>query len=111
MEDEIEAIRKKKLQELEKAAFEQRQMEEQMYQEQKEEMEAQKKIILRQILTQEARERLGNLRLTKPELVNAVEHQLILMANRLERPIDDKTLKIILQKMMPKKREPNIKWR
>ena len=58
--------------------------------------EAQKKQILAQILTPEARNRLGNLRLTKPEMVNQIELQLIqsAQAGSLRGKVTDEQLKV-----------------
>jgi len=86
--------------------IQQMQQEEQMRQQ----YEQQKKQALRQILTPEARQRLANLRLTKPELVNALEMQLIQLAEarQLQIPVSDATLKQILREMSGKKREIKI---
>ena len=110
MDEELEAIKKRKMQELEqeRSAMEQQQVNEEMLKKQQQEMDAQKKAILRRILTQDARERLGRLRLAQPELVDSIEHQLILASRSLGRQIDDATLKALLQKMMPKKKERKI---
>jgi len=110
MDDELEAIKKQKLKELEQeqAAFEQQRLNEEMLREQQKEMDAKKKVILRKVLTQEARERLGTLRLAHPELVDSIEHQLVLASQSLGRQIDDATLKVLLRKMIPKKKERKI---
>lgn len=110
MDDELEAIKKQKLKELEQeqAAFEQQELNEQMLRAQQKEMDTQKKAILRQVLTQKARERLGTLRLAHPELVDSLEHQLIRAAQSLDRQIDDATLKMLLRKMIPQKKERKI---
>lgn len=65
---------------------------------------------LRRILTPEARERLGRIRLAKPEVANAVEQQVIALAQtgRLQRAIDDATLRAILERIMPERREIKI---
>lgn len=96
MEEELEQIRKKKLQEL------------QMYyqqsiaaEEEEKETEVKKQMILGQILTQEAKERLERVKIAKPELAENVENQLILLlqSGRLSQQIDDNSLKIILRKI------------
>ena len=88
------------------ASLEQMQQEEQA----RKQFENQKKNALRQILTPEARQRLANLRLTKAELVNAIEMQLIQMAQakRLQIPVTDATLKQILRETTSNKREIHI---
>ena len=72
--------------------------------------EAQKKQILAQIMTSEARNRLANLRLTKPELVNQIELQLIqsAQAGSLRGKITDEQLKVLLRQIAGQKREIKI---
>ncbi|MCY0859428.1 MAG: DNA-binding protein [Sulfolobaceae archaeon] len=67
----------------------------------KEEEEAQKDAILRVILTPEARQRLNNVKLVKPELAEALENQLIALAQagRIQVPIDDDSLREILSRI------------
>ncbi|WP_455392272.1 DNA-binding protein [[Eubacterium] cellulosolvens] len=108
-DEELEQLRKKRLQELEmQQQLTQEQAEAQ--QEQQREIEEQKKQILRQIMTVEARERLGRIRLTKPEFVAGVEQQLILLAQtgQLNGKINDEMLRQLLRKLTPKKKEIKI---
>jgi programmed cell death protein 5 len=72
--------------------------------------EAERAEILRRIMTPEARERLGRIRLAKPDVANAVEQQVIALAasGRLPRAIDDATLRALLGRIMPEKREIKI---
>ena len=111
--DEIRRRRMEQLQQQQMAAqqqqsanYQQLQQEEQMRQQ----YEEQKKNALRQILTPEARQRLANLRLTKAELVNAIEMQLIQMAEtgRIQIPVSDATLKQILRETTNTKRGIHI---
>ena len=72
MAEDIEEIRKRKLMELQKRYLEgQKAQEEAIKQEM--ELEAQINAIMRKILTPEARERLGRVKLVKPELARQVE--------------------------------------
>ncbi len=66
--------------------------------------------ILRRILTTEARERLARIRLAKPDVASAVEQQLIALAasGRIQRAIDDATLRALLERIAPEKREIKI---
>ena len=66
--------------------------------------------ILRRILTPEARERLARIRLAKPDVASAVEQQLIALAasGRIQRAIDDATLRALLERIAPEKREIKI---
>ena len=111
---ELDEIRRRRMEQLQQQAatqqqganVQQMQQEEQMRQE----YEEQKKNALRQILSPEARQRLANLRLTKAELVNAIEMQLIQMAQsgRIQIPVSDDTLKQILRETTGSKREIHI---
>jgi programmed cell death protein 5 len=107
-EDELDALRQRKLQELQLRA-----QQEAVAQEQTKQMDAQKQMLMRQLLTPEARERLANLRMTRPDVVESVENQLIMLvqSGRLTQQIDDYTLRQILRKIMPKKREIKIERR
>lgn len=104
-DDELQMLRKKKLLEL------QAQQDHMVAaHEQAEAVEAQRQSILRQVLTPEARERLGRVKTAHPELAAEVERQLILLASsgRLARQVDDETLRQVLAKMMPNKKEISI---
>lgn len=72
--------------------------------------EAERAEVLRRLLTPEARERLGRIRLAKPDVAAAVEQQVIALAQsgRLQRMIDDTTLRAILERLMPDRREIKI---
>ena len=74
-------------------------------------MEAQKRQAMIQLLTPEARARLANIRLTKPEFVDQIEIQLIQLAQagRVQSQITDDQLKELLKKLIGQKREINIK--
>ncbi len=104
-DEELEELRRRKILDM------QRQQEQQaLMQEQAKRMEAEKAALMRQILTPEARERLGTVRVAYPEIAQAVEEQLIRLAQmgRIDRPIDEPTLRQILRKVSPQKRDINI---
>lgn len=86
---ELEEIKLKKLAEMRRKIEEER------------ERRARIEALLRQILTPEARERLYNLRLVKPDLARALEEQLVLLAQsgRVPIPITDEFLKKILAEL------------
>ncbi|MEM0116979.1 MAG: DNA-binding protein [Conexivisphaerales archaeon] len=71
-----------------------------------------KEAYLRMFLTSEARQRLSNVRMVKPELAQIVEDQIIQLGTtgRLRRQIDDEELKNILSKLSPGNREFRIKF-
>jgi programmed cell death protein 5 len=111
MDEELEKIKKKRLQELQQQSMLQDSMDEQ--ERQKQEFEEQKKAILRKILTTEARERLGRIKIARPDLAENVENQLIMLAqnDQLKNKINDEQLRLILSKILPKKRDFKIKRR
>ena len=108
--DDIEAIRKKKLRNLQQQqTFSQEDFEEA----QQKEFEDQKKLILRTILSDDARERLGRIRTARPEMAENLENQLVMLAQsgRLKNKINDEQLRELLSKMLPKKRDITIRRR
>lgn len=113
---ELDDIRRRRMEELRQQQLAQQQQQgvnlQQMQKEQemRERYEAEKKQALKQILTPEARQRLANLRLTKPELVNSIELQLIQLAQakRIQLPVTDDVLKQILRETSGQKREIHI---
>ncbi|RWS08654.1 programmed cell death protein 5-like protein [Dinothrombium tinctorium] len=80
-DDELQAIRAKRLQQLQSersaAGFDQQSNAEQQKQQQKEKEEELRNVILSQILTQEARARLNTLKAAKPGKAKSVEDMLI----------------------------------
>ena len=110
MSDELEAIKRRRLEQMQQQqAGAQYQAAQQQAQQQQ--VDEAKQTILRQILTPDARERLTSLKLARPQLAEQVEMQLISLAQsgRLQTMIDDAKLKVLLQQIQPKKREMTIK--
>jgi len=107
-DDELEAIRRRRIGEIQQQAQQQAVAEAQARQ-----VAAQRQSVLRQILTPEARERLGRIELAYPEVAESVESQLITLAQsgRVQSQIDDRTLQDILRRVVPKKREIKIERR
>lgn len=95
-EEEIEALLERRYQELlaRRQELERRKL-------QRELEEARRQELLRGILTPEARERLYNIRLVKPDIARAVEDRLIALAlqGRISRPLTDEELKSILEEI------------
>ena len=111
MDEDLEKLKRKKLQELQQQAEFQGSLEDQ--EAQQEEFEKQKKQILRAILTPEAKERLGRIKVARPEIVESIENQLIMIAQSggLKSKINDEQLRLLLSKVIPKKRDFTIKRR
>jgi programmed cell death protein 5 len=71
---------------------------------------AQKELILKQLLSSEARLRLNNVRMVKPDLAALVENYLIGMASqgRINSQVSDEQLKQILMSIQQPKRDFKI---
>jgi programmed cell death protein 5 len=104
-DEELEAIRRRKL-----LAMQQREDEQKQSQAERQ-LEAQKQALLRQILSPEARQRLTNLKMIKPQFTEQLELQLIQLAQtgKLPIPLSDARLKQILIQLQSRKRETKIR--
>ena len=109
MDEKLEELKKKKLEQLKKQAASEEGIDQQSDKE--EEFEKQKKLLLIRILTPEARERLGNIKVARPKIAENIEQQLIMLAQsgRLQNKINDKQLRELLSRIIPKKRDIKIK--
>jgi len=109
---ELNELRRRRLQQLQQQQMAEA-MNPQAYSAQEAEMqrrEQERADALRRILTPEARERLGRIRLAKPDVAASVEQQLLQLAasGRLQRQVDDATLRSLLERIMPERRETTI---
>jgi programmed cell death protein 5 len=105
-DEELEEIRRRKL-----LAMQQRMTDEQKQAQAEQQLEAQKQALLRQILSPEARQRLTNLKMIKPQFTEQLELQLIQLAQagKLPTPLPDAQLKQILIQLQSRKRETKIR--
>jgi programmed cell death protein 5 len=105
-DEELEAIRRRKL-----LAMQQKATDDQRHAQAEQQMEAQKQELLRKILSPEARQRLTNLKMVKPEFIEQLELQLIQLAQmgKVPVPMSDAQLKQILMQLQSRKREPKIR--
>jgi programmed cell death protein 5 len=103
-DDELDEIRKRKLLSMQNRMSDERQNQAEQ------QIEAQKQALLKQILSTEARQRLNNLKMIKPEFAEQIEVQLIQMAQagKLPIPLSDAQLKQILVQLQSRKRETKI---
>ncbi len=107
--DELEKIRKKKLEQLQRA--QQENLNQQMQQEsQMQQQIEQLEMIVKQALTREALQRYGNLKVAHPEKAMQV---LVILGQALQQgqisKVDDKMLKEVLIKLTPEKKDFKIK--
>jgi len=105
-DEELEELRRKKL-----LALQQKAAEEQRQAQAEQQLELQKQALLRKILTPEARQRITNLKMIKPEFTDQLELQLIQLAQtrKLPIPLTDEQLKQILIQLQAQKHEPKIR--
>ena len=105
-EEELEQLRRRRLAELQMAAAE-----EDRRAEVQQQVQNQKQAILKRILTTEARQRLMNIKMVKPEFADQVELQLIQLAQsgRVKLPISDAQLKEALVRLQPQRKDIKIR--
>ena len=105
-DDELENLRRKRLSELKQQATG-----DQNQSQANKQVDAQKQALLRKILSPEARQRLTNLKMIKPEFTDNIELQLIQLAQmgKLPIPLPDAQLKQILIQLQSQKRETKIR--
>jgi programmed cell death protein 5 len=107
-DDELEELRKEKLEELQEQG---KQGETQDAARQQ--AEAQKKALLRQHLTDEARKRLNTVKMSREDFGEQVEQQIIALARsgRIQDKIDDEKMKQLLKELKPDDKDFNIRRR
>lgn len=108
VDDELAELRRRKMEQMQRQALDQQAMEEEAARQQQ--MDAQIRTALMEILEPEARERLNTIKLTRPEFAKAVEQQLVMLAQsgRIRQRITDEQLKALLAQLTPSKKEFRI---
>lgn len=108
---ELDELRQKRLRQLQ-AMQQQGQQQSVQQQLQAQQMEEQIDLIMRQIMTPEARERLANIRMARPEFARQVEILLIQLyqGGRLKQ-LTDEQFKALLAKISGTKRESKIQMK
>ena len=108
-DDELAEIRRRRLEQLQRQSADQQALDEELRHQKQ--VDAQIHHILLQILEPEARERLANIKLTKPEFARAIEQQLVALAQsgRIKQKITDAQLKELLRQLVPQKKDWNIR--
>ena len=105
-DEELDDIRRRRM-----LALQRRMAQEQQRAQIEQQVEQQKQTVLRQILTPEARRRINNLKMIKPEFAAQLELQLIQLAQagRIQIPLTDEQLKELLTKLQSAKRDIKIR--
>ncbi|MFC4987653.1 MULTISPECIES: DNA-binding protein [Saliphagus] len=113
-DDELEQLREERLEELqdqaggeggEEAAAQREAAQQQA--------EAQKKALLRQYLSDDARKRLNTVKMSKPDFGEKVEQQVVALAQsgRIQGKIDDEKMRQILNELKPEEKSFDIRRR
>ncbi len=110
-DERLEELRRQKMEELQNQADQQQQQEAQEAAQQQQ--EAQKDAILRQYLTDSARQRLNAVQMSKPDFAEQVERQLVALAQsgRIQGKIDEDQMKSLLKELKPDSKNFNIRRR
>jgi programmed cell death protein 5 len=107
-DEELQRLRERRMLELQ---AQQQQTEE--LQRAQQEAQAQKQALMRKILTPEARQRLANIKMVRPDYASQLEMQLIQVAQsgRVALPITDETLKRLLAQIQSQQNQRDIRIR
>ncbi|ELY68497.1 DNA-binding protein [Natrinema versiforme] len=109
-EEKLEELRQKKMEQLQDRAESQGEGGQEAAQQQ---AEAQKKAVLRQHLTDDARKRLNTVKMSKPQFGEQVERQVVSLARsgRVQGKIDDDKMKQLLKELKPDSQSFDIQRR
>jgi len=109
-DEELQRIREQKKKQLKEQAGE---ADQEAIEEQRQQAEAQKKAILRQHLTDGARKRLNTVKMSKPDVGEKVEQQIIALAQsgRIQGKIDEDKMKQLLKELTPDSKSFDIRRR
>ena len=107
-DEELERIKKERM-----AQLQQQTAQQEIVKQQQQELEAKKYAIMRQILSQEGRQRLENIKLVRPQFAQMIEAQLIQLFQmgrlRGQIPLSDKQFKKLLEQITKAQKKKDIK--
>ena len=112
-DERIEELREQKLQELQEQAGGDQQAQEEAQRAQQERADAQQEALLKQHLTDGARQRLNAVEMSKPEFAEQVKRQVTALAQsgRIQNRIDEDQMKSLLKELQPDSNDFNIRRR
>ncbi len=116
-DERLEELRQQKMEELKQQQQQgggQGQVDQEAMEQQQQQAEAQKKALLRQYLSDGARQRLNSVKMSKPDFGEKVEQQVIALAQsgRLgDQQIDEEQMKNLLRELKPESKSFDIKRR
>ncbi|WP_129112788.1 DNA-binding protein [Halegenticoccus tardaugens] len=110
-DERLEELRRQKMQELQDQAQEEQGGEAE--EAARQQAEAQKDALLRQFLTDGARQRLNAVQMSKPDFAEQVERQIVALAQsgRVQGKIDEEQMKNLLRELKPDSKSFNIRRR
>ena len=108
-EEELEELRKKKMEQLKEQQGDEGEAQEAA----KQQADAQKQAVLKQNLTDGARKRLNTVKMSKPQVGEQVEQQIVALAQsgRVQGQIDEDQMKELLSELTPDSKSFDIKRR
>ena len=109
-DDDLEQLRQERMEELKERAQQEQGEEQQARQQQ---AEAQKQALLRQYLTDGARQRLNTVKMSRPQFGEQVEQQVLALAQsgRIQGKIDEEKMKQLLKELKPDSKSFDIRRR
>ena len=112
-DERIEELRQQKMQELRDQAGGDQQAQEEAQRAQQERADAQQEALLKQHLTDGARQRLNAVEMSKPEFAEQVKRQVVALAQsgRIQERIDEEQMKSLLKELQPDSNSFNIRRR
>jgi programmed cell death protein 5 len=108
-EEELEELRKKKMEQLKEQQGDEGEAQEAA----KQQADAQKQAVLKQNLTDGARKRLNTVKMSKPQIGEQIEQQVVALAQsgRVQGQIDEDQMKELLSELTPDSKSFDIKRR
>ncbi|HJJ46685.1 MAG TPA: DNA-binding protein [Methanocorpusculum sp.] len=105
-EEELAELRRQRMMQMQQQMVDQEQL-----QRKRQMQQAQTQSVLMQVMEPAARERLGTIKITRPEIAASIEHQIVALtqSGRLRQKITDEQLKGFLAQITPQKKEFNIR--
>ncbi len=112
-DDRLEKLREQKRKELQERQQGQSTQDENAQEAAKQQAEAQKQALLKQHLTDGARQRLNAIQMSKPQFAEQVEQQIIALARsgRVQNRIDEDQMKALLKELQPESKSFDISRR
>jgi len=112
-DDRLEELREQKRRELEQQQQGQSAQDQEAQEAAQQQAEAQKEAMLKQHLTDGARQRLNAVQMSKPQFADKVEQQIIALARsgRIQDRIDEDQMKALLKQLQPESKSFDIRRR